>query len=455
MGPGGRSDGMYVKIKRGLDVPLAGAPQQRIEQANAVSSVGVLGRDYPELRPRLQVAVGDRVKLGQTLFTDANRASVRVTAPAAGTVTEITRRARRALGVIKIEIDGDAEETFTAFPGAATLDRAQVREQLLVSGLWTALRARPFSKIPDPESEPYAIFVTAMDTAPLAARPEHIIAESVTEFEHGLLVLTQLTAGKVHVCRAPGAAIPQPDHARIETHEFAGSHPAGLVGTHIHHLAPVGPKRSVWHLGYQDVIAIGHLFAHGRLNPARVISLAGPMVMNPRLLRTRLGASSEELVAGELNSGQCRVISGSVLGGRQAAGWGAYLGRYHQQLAVLPDAPQREFLGWLAPGSNKFSAANVLLSSIFKKRAYWMTTAQNGSPRAMVPIGAYERVLPIDTLATQLLRALLVRDIDTAQGLGALELDEEDVALCSFVCPSKYDYGPVLRETLQLIEKEI
>ena len=295
-----------------------------------------------------------------------------------------------------------------------------------------------------------------MDTNPLAADPAVIIAEHGDDFSHGLEILAKLTPGNVHVCKAPGATIPLPEHiATVRSTEFAGPHPAGLPGTHIHHLHPVDSHRTVWHIGYQDVVAVGKLFTTGKLWLERVIALAGPVVKEPRLLRTRLGASTEDIVHDCHEKVECRIISGSVLSGRRANNWAAYLGRYNTQISILAEGRERELLGWINPASKKYSFANVFLSSFKRaRRAFDFHTSVNGSPRAMVPVGIYERVMPLGILPTQLLRSLLVSDTDMAQKLGCLELDEEDLALCAFVCAGKYDYGPALRKNLELIEKE-
>jgi Na+-transporting NADH:ubiquinone oxidoreductase subunit A len=450
---------MHIRIRRGIDLPLQGEPQQRIEAARPAGSVAVLGRDYIDLKPTMQVQEGDRVKLGQPLFSDKRHPAVNVTAPGAGIVTTVRRGARRVLQAVVIRLDGTDEEVFESWPAEALagLDREQVVDNLARSGLWCALRTRPWSKIPDPDTTPHAVFVTAIDTNPLAADPAVVIAESPEAFSSGLAVLSRLTTGKLFLCQAAGASIPAPAGVQnLETAEFSGPHPAGLVGTHIHFLYPVNAERVVWHLGYQDVIAIGRLFTTGRLDPTRVVALGGPPVKNPRLLRTRLGAHVEPLIADELEDHtECRVLSGPVWSGYRAAGWGAFLGRYHQQVTVLAEGRKREFIGWLRPGGEKFSVTRAFLSALSPpSRRFALTTTQNGSPRAMVPIGSYERVMPLDILPTQLLRALVVGDTDEAQRLGALELDEEDLALCTFVCPGKYDYGPVLRERLQQIERE-
>ncbi len=450
---------MSMRIRKGLDLPIEGAPEQRVEAAAEVLRVAALGVDFVGLKPTMKVAQGDHVRIGDPLFSDKRDPRIQFTAPGAGTIEAIHRGPRRILQSVVIRLDEDQEEEveFDKAPGVdiEAMDADTLRKTLLDSGLWTAIRTRPYSKIPLPEAKADAIFVPAIDTNPLAADPAVAIEGLEGDFGKGLRVLAKLTDGPVYVTKAPGALIPVPDMERMRLEEFEGPHPSGLVGTHIHFLYPVSATRTVWHVGFQDVIAMGKLFDTGRLWLERVISLAGPMVPRPRLLRTRLGASTEDLVRNELPRAECRVISGSVLDGRHAHDWSAFLGRYDTQISVLAEGRQRELLGWIMPGRDKYSATNVFVSSFQrKKRRFALTTSQQGSPRAMVPIGSYESVMPLDILPTQLLRALLVRDTDLAQQLGCLELDEEDLALCSFVCPGKYDYGPALRANLEQIEKE-
>jgi Na+-transporting NADH:ubiquinone oxidoreductase subunit A len=449
---------MLTKLKKGFNIPITGAPEQLIQPGPAITTVALIGGDYIDLIPSVLVNEGDRVKLGQPLFTDKKTAGVRYTAPGSGVVTAIHRGAKRVLQSVVIRLEGDEEETFNRYgqQQLIQLSAAQVQENLLASGLWTALRTRPYSKVPAPDSKPHSIFVTAMDTNPLALQPEVVINEYHEDFANGLSVIAQLTEGPVFVCKSPETTILTPPSERLKIAEFSGPHPAGLVGTHIHFLDPVSATKTVWHLNYQDVIAIGKLFTTGRLWVERIIALGGPPVLKPRLLRTRLGANTNDLLLGELQDVECRAISGSVLSGRRAAGWASYLGRYHTQLSVLAEGREREFFGWIMPGKNKFSILNVFLSSLSRAtRKFALTTTQNGSPRAMVPVGNnYEQVMPLDILPTQLLRSLLVGDTEMAQSLGCLELDEEDLALCSFVCVGKYDYGPVLRKNLTQIEKE-
>lgn len=445
-----------IKIKRGLDIPIQGRPEQVIHEAPPARAVALVGFDYHGMKPTMEVAEGDSVRRGQLLFTDKKTAGVRYTAPASGRVSAINRGARRVLQSVVIEVDesgaAPAEGGMSA-ETARALGAEAVRERLVDSGLWTALRTRPFSKVPATDSSPDAIFVTAVDTHPLAADPAVVIAEQPEAFTLGVDLLAAFGV-KVWVCAAPGANIPVASAANVERADFAGPHPAGLPGTHVHFLLGADLHRVAWTIGYQDVIAIGRTFLDGELYTDRVIALSGPQVERPRLLRTRLGADLAALVAGELKAGDNRVISGSVLGGRAVSTATSYLGRYHQQVTVLREGRERELLGWLSPGRRKHSSLNIYLSSFLGGGELPMTTNTNGSERAMVPVGAYEKVMPLDILPTQLLRSLIVGDVETAQALGALELDEEDVALCTYVCPGKYEYGPILRDNLSRIEKE-
>ena len=443
-----------IKIKRGLDLPLAGAPEQRIEPARAVRSVAVLGCDYHGMKPTMAVQVGDRVKLGQVLFSDKKNPGVHFTAPGAGVVSAIHRGEQRVLQSVVIDLEGDDVVEFARYDAAQlpALDPQAVRDNLQQSGLWTALRTRPFSKVPAVDAVPSSIFVTAIDTHPLAADPAVVIGERPADFANGLAVLARL--GKVHLCKASGVGLSGEVQANVQPHEFAGPHPAGLAGTHIHFLDPVSAGKSVWQIGYQDVIAIGALFSRGQLDVTRVVALGGPVVDKPRLLRTRLGASLEELTAGELQAGSNRIISGSVLGGRTSRGAFAFLGRYHVQVSCLHEGRERELLHYLRAGVNKHSVLNIFVSKLMGGRKLAMDTSTNGSPRAMVPVGNYEAVMPLDILPTQLLRYLIVGDTEMAQKLGCLELDEEDLALCTYVCAGKYEYGPILRDNLARIEKE-
>ncbi|WP_027857005.1 Na(+)-translocating NADH-quinone reductase subunit A [Marinobacterium jannaschii] len=444
-----------IKINKGLDLPITGAPEQSVTATPDVSTVAVIGPDYVGMKPTMAVKVGDRVKLGQLIFTDKKTEGVKFTAPGAGVVKEINRGERRVLQSVVIELDDNEEAIeFNKYDAAALdgLSREQIQENLVESGMWTALRTRPFSRVPQPGSAPRSVFVTAIDTNPLCANPEVFINEHAEAFVNGLKLLGRLADKNVFLCKAAGANVPTTDGVTVE--EFEGKHPAGNAGTHIHFLDPASQQKVAWTIGYQDVIAFGYLFTTGKVFTDRVVALGGPRVKNPTLLRTRIGANLVDLAEGRLEAGNNRVISGSVWNGRKANGPFAYLGRYASQVSVLLEGDQREFMGWVVPGAEKFSVLNVFSSFLSKGKKFDFTTTTNGSERAMVPVGQFEELMPMDILPTQLLRALVTGDIVSAMQLGCLELDEEDLALCTFACPGKYEYGPILRDNLTRIEKE-
>jgi len=449
---------MQFTLKEGLDLPITGAPKQTIEDGNQISSVAILGMDYVGMKPKMLVAEGDKVKLGQALFEDKKNPGIIFTAPGAGTIKAIHRGEKRVLQSIVIELDRNEKEvTFQAYSvdELANLTADKIKENLVVSGLWTALRTRPYGKIPTLDSTPRSVFVTAMDTRPLAADPVVIIKERSADFTNGLAIIAKLTEGKTYLCKATGADISS-THAPVETAEFSGPHPAGLPSTHIHWVDPVNIDKTAWYLDYQAIIAIGALFTTGHLNVERVVALSGPAVKKPRLVRTRVGANTDDLVAEQLNEDENRVISGSVLYGHEATGWSAYLGAYSLQVSALREGRERELFGWIVAGKDKYSAMNIYTSSRDRaaNRLFPLSTDKNGSNRAIVPVGVYESVTPWDILPTPLLKAMVVGDTDQAQLLGCLELDDEDMSLYTFVDPGKHDFAPVLRANLTKIEKE-
>ncbi|MCL4117851.1 UNVERIFIED_CONTAM: hypothetical protein GTU68_005041 [Idotea baltica] len=445
-----------INVKRGLDVPIFGEPEQQIEAANPVKTVAIVAHDYHGMKPKMQVQEGDRVVLGQVLFSDKKNPDVVYTAPGSGIVQSINRGEKRVFQSIVISLDESNAQpvSFSSYAPESLnqLSKEEVCENLQTSGLWTAFRTRPYSKVPATNAIPHSIFVTAIDTHPLAADPSIVIAQYVEDFSRGLELLSRIA--KVFLCKDINANLPGEQISGVQIESFSGVHPAGLAGTHIHFLDPVSLSKTVWAINYQDVIAIGKLFITGNLWVERVISLAGPVVIKPRLLLTRLGACLSDLTHNELLSGNNRVVSGSLLGGKTAVGVVDFLGRYHLQVSCLAEGCERELLHYLRAGVNKHSNLNIFVSKLLGRKKFSFSTTTNGSPRAMVPVGNYESIMPLDILATQLLRYLIIGDTEMAQKLGCLELDEEDLALCSYVCAGKYEYGPILRDNLTNIEKE-
>lgn len=441
------------KLRKGLDVPISGAPRADIEVAPQSSTVGLIGEDYVGLKPRIMVAEGDVVGVGAPILHNKDLPEVQIVSPVAGRVKAINRGARRKLISIEIEVDAAAAEPvdFSKVGDASTAEG--LAERLCAAGLWTSFRTRPYSKVPAPDTRPSAIFVTAMDSEPLAADPAVIIAEEAEAFTAGLKAITVLTEGKTHLCHADGASVPGGDIEGVEAAAFAGPHPAGLAGTHIHFLHALNPEQPVWTIGYQDVIVIGRLLTTGQYDASCVVSLAGPVCGNPRLVRTVTGASMAEVAADDLPDMPVRMISGSVLSGRAGEGVSGYLGRYARQITLIEEDKKQIPMGWIRPMFAKY-AVQPVLGSAMARREFPLTSNLNGGRRAMVPIGTFENLMPQDYLPTQLLRALLVMDTDQAQLLGAMELDEEDLGLVGFACPAKYEYGLALRDCLAKIEKE-
>lgn len=444
-----------IKIKKGLDLPIEGSPEQKIFDGPKITKVALIGDDVVGMKPSMEVNVGDKVKKGQLLYTDKKTEGIRYTSPVSGEIIEINRGDKRAFQSVVIKISGDESVEFSNYKGSdvSKYSASDVKAFLLESGAWTSLRERPYSKVANPTREPSSIFVTAIDTHPLSADPEVVLKGNEGSFTKGLEVLGKLSS-KVFLCTKDGVKNYASSFSFVKHEEFSGPHPAGLVGTHIHFLDPVHMNKFVWHIGYQEVVALGKLFETGKLYSEKIISIAGPVARHPRLVKTIVGANLSELVSSEVFEKQeYRKISGSVFGGRTATGAYDYLGKFHNQVTLLREGRERHFLGWQSPGLNKFSVKNIFLSKLMPKK-FAFTTTTNGSVRSIVPIGSYEKVMPLDILPTYLLRHLMAKNTEMGIKLGAVELDEEDLSLCSFVDPCKNDFGPALRENLTIIEKD-
>ena len=448
-----------IRIKKGLDIPIYGTPAEDIVDSKKSRSVAVLGNDYVGMKPTMLVEEGDSVSLGQPLFEDKKNPGVLITSPAGGKIEAINRGDRRALQSIVIEVEAEEKaEEFKSFTTEELVSATSesVRHQLITSGMWAAFRTRPYSKIPTVDSSPSNVFISVLDTEPLSPDPEKIVNLRLEDFNFGISVLKRLIDCPIHISVSENSSLEIIEDEQVKKHRFSGPHPAGLVGTHMHYISPASLTNVNWTIGYQDLMAIGSLFKTGYVSTERVIALSGPQVNEPRYIKTRLGACTDELTAGELTQRENRIISGSVISGREAIGSYAYLGRYHNQISVIaePNSKDREFMNWLKPGPRKFSKIPLFLSSLFPKKIFKFKALMNGSDRPIVPIGVYEEVLPLNMLPAMLLRNVVLMDTEKIQDLGGLELDEEDLSLCSYVCPGKYDFGSLLRAGLNKIEVE-
>ena len=437
-----------IKISKGLDLPISGAPLNIVSDEPKVSSVAVLSNDFVGMKPTMLVKEGDSVKAGQKIFEDKKNIGVFYTSPCGGIVRNINRGDKRKFLSIELDID-DTNEEFKFFDMGNTSN--EIKECLINSGYWNCFRTRPFNRTPNVNDVPNAIFINCCDSNPLSMDPYNIISRNEADFREGLKVLSQLFKCNMNLTyQNDNFDISNED---FEYFQFKGPHPSGLSSTHISKIYPVNLNRTVWTINYQDIISIGFLKKNNKIRTSKLISLGGPSVHEPSLLNVRVGGNIDEICAGKLKPNS-RIISGSVLHGHESEGVMNYLGFYDSQISAIPDEVNNIFMNWLMPGSSLHSKLNVFISSFIKPKNFIFNTSIGGGDRAIVPISSYEEVIPMDILATQLLKALVVSDIDMAVDLGMLELVPEDLALCSYVCPSKYDYSSILMDNLNKLYQE-
>jgi len=392
--------------------------------------------------------VGQEVQIGTPVFCDRRDPSVLFTSPAAGTVQAVNRGHRRAVLSVVIDVAQSEEQVSLDHADLTNADRDSLVSALCKSGLWPCLRQRPFNKVALSTDTPRSIFVTAMDTSPLAPAPLAVLAGREAAFKAGLAALTKLSGGATYLCTNALLA----DGVTHQT--FKGKHPAGNAGVHIHALDPVGAERLVWHIDYQSVADVGEFVANGKLATERCVAVVGPAALQTGIFKTRRGASTA-CFKSYAKDGTVRFVAGSVLDGAIANPQcqKGYIGRYTHQLTLVDDSPERELLNWVMPVGKRWSLTNSYLAK-FMRKSFKIDTDMNGALRAIVPIGVYEKVMPMDILPTQLIKALASDDLEGAEKLGILELAEEDLALCQYVCPSKVPITDLLRTMLSRIEKE-
>ena len=441
-----------IKLCKGLDIQLQGVAEKKTTVLPLASTYAVSPLDFLGVTPKMLVKVGDAVKAGTPLFFNKNNASVLFTSPVSGTVAAVVRGEKRR--ILAVEIAADSTIAYEEF---ATLDvksasRDQIVELLLKSGLWTLLIQRPYGIIANPADMPKSIFVSAFDSAPLAPDYGYTLAEDKEALQKGFEVLGRLTEGKVHLSYNACDAAPQ--FTGVELHAFKGKHPAGNVGVQIHHIDPINKGEKVWTVGYADVAVIGRLFLNGKVDMTRTVAVTGSQVAAPAYVKVVAGAKLESILAGNLvENAHARYISGNALTGRNVGAEG-YLGYYSNQLTIIPEGDDYEFMGWAMPRFNKFSVSRAYFSWLFPNRKYNLNTNTNGEERAFVVNGLYEKYLPMDIYPMHLLKAIMAGDLDKMEALGIYEVVEEDFALCEFVDPSKIDMQQVIRNGINLMIKE-
>lgn len=443
-------------IKQGRNIRIKGAAEKTVVAIPLPAKAAVQPADFKGLKLRLCAKPGDPVKVGTPLLEDKRYPEIKITSPLSGKVAAVNRGEKRALLEVVVEADGRQEGVALRKYSREEIDRLsadRIEAPLLESGLWPVIRQRPFSRISHPDETPKAIFVHAINTEPLALDIDSILEGKEAEFQIGLNILKKLTQGPVYLCAAYGAKSKTLTQAEgVETHYFQGPHPAGNVSTHIHYLDPVHKKDHVWYVEAQDVLRIASLFLTGTYPVERIVALTGEGAPRRAYIQTIVGAPISSLLQGNAAEG-VRYISGSVLNGKDVGKEG-FLRFYDSQVTVVPAGGKREFLGWLSPGINKYSFSKTFVSSFLPSGEASLTTDKNGGDRAIVFNHLYDSLVPLDVMTYFLIKAIVSGDIEEAEKLGILECDEEDFALCTFACPSKTDVGAIIREGLDMIERE-
>ncbi len=447
-----------IKIKKGLNIPLQGAAEKVLSNAPRSAQYSVCPTDFHGLTPKMLVKEGEKVKAGTPLFFDKYNEKIIYTAPVSGTFSDLIRGEKRR--ILKVTIAADAADDYVDFGKAdpLSLSRDQVVEKLLLSGLWPSIRQRPFSVVANPQITPKAIFVSAFDTAPLAADMDFILSGQEGEFQTGLNALTKLTNGKVHLSVNAEQTFNKGflEAQNVELHNFSGPHPAGNVGIQIHHIDPIDKGDVVWYLGVQHIIMIGRLFEKGIYDASKIIALTGSEVIKPQYLRVISGAKAVDATSQNLRSqsdNPIRLISGDVLSGLQITEHD-YLRFYDNMITAVPEGNEAEAFGWITPGFSKFSISRSFPAFLMPNKKYRLTTKMHGGERPFVITGLYEKVLPMEILPLQLLKSIMINDIDLMEKLGIYEVAPEDFALCEYVCPSKIDIQDTIREGLDIIMEE-
>ena len=445
-----------VRLQKGLDIPLIGKADKIISPVAVPDHFGVSPSDFPGLIPKLDVRPGDKVKAGSALFHDKLRPEILFTSPVSGTVLSVERGERRKILEVIVEKKGDEYVDFVKTdPGSLSPER--IKEMLISSGLWPAIRQRPYHVVAKPGDKPKSVFISGFDTAPLAPDYNFIIENSDNKlFLTGIKAVSKLTDGKINLIlngkeKAPALFADCPD---VEISYFSGPHPAGNVGIHIHHLDPLNKGEVVWFVNLQDIYAIGRLFTEGRYDPERIVALTGSEVVKPQYYKMLSGSSVANIVKDNVKPGSLRYISGNVLTGCKISA-GGFLGYYDSQITVIKEGDHFEFFGWAAPGADKFSFYRTFLSSLLPSKSFSIDTNLHGGERAFVLTGQYEKVVPMDIYPMNLFKAILAEDIDLMENLGIYEIAEEDVALCEFICPSKTEIQYIVRKGLDLMKKEM
>jgi len=442
-------------IKKGHDIKLIGEAEKTIVDLNA-KRFALKPTDFIGCFPKMLVKEGDLVKAGTPLFYDKYRENIKFTSPVSGEVKSLVRGAKRKLLEVIIESDGKGESVDFGNTDIGKINKEEIIEKMLDSGIWPLIRQRPYSTIADPTVLPKAIFVSAFSTVPLAPDFDLIVHGQGEAFQAGLDVLSKLTSGKVHLNISAKNTVSKVflNAKNVQINKFSGPHPAGNVSVHVNRVDPLNKGEVIWYAGPQEVISIGKFFLSGKIDSKRVFAFAGSEVNKPRYYKSYIGACITNMTSSNINGDNSRFISGNVLTGDINYKDG-FMGYYHNMTTVIPEGNYHEFFGWILPGLNKFSVSGTFISKLFKNKKYKLDTNLHGGERAMVMTGKYEKVFPFDIYPMQLVKAIMVEDIDLMEQLGIYEIDEEDFALCEVIDTSKTELQKIVRQGLDLMRKEM
>lgn len=443
--------GLNVKIRKGVDIKLIGAAEQK-SSPTSTTTVALKPADFHNLIPKLVVKEGDAIKAGSPLFYDKEHPEVQYVSPVSGEVAEIIRGAKRR--ILEVRVLADKESTFESHDvsGVAGMDGEGVKNLLLKSGNWPLIKQRPYDIVARPDQKPKAIFVSAFDSAPMAPDYNFILKSRAEDLQAAIDSLSKLTSGKVNIATRADSGV-FGGLKNCEIHTVSGPHPAGNVGIQIHHINPVNKGETVWVVNAQDLAAIGSFLRTGKIENTRTIALTGAEVKAPQYFSVVLGTSMESIIKGNLSDNDIRIISGNVLTGDKVERDG-YLGFYNHQVSVIPEDKEAEFFGWLSPGFDRFSLSKTFFSWMMPGKKYNLGTSYHGEERAFVMTGQYEKVFPMDIYPVQLVKSMIIKDIDQMENLGIYEVAPEDFALCEFGCTSKMEVQNIVREGLDLIQTE-
>ncbi len=447
-----------IKIRKGLNIPLLGSAERILHTAPSADVYAIKPPDFHGLTPKMLVKEGDPVKAGTPLFFDKYNENILFTSPVSGVFQEVVRGEKRRIMEVLVKPDGKEDYVDFGAASVASLSREEIITRLLRSGAWPFIRQRPYSVMANPEDKPKAIFVSAFSSAPLAPDYDFIVNGQESLFQTGLDILAKLTDGDLHLSvdakNTKSNAFLQAKGVKL--HYFEGPHPAGNVGIQIHHISPLNKGDVVWYLDVQDIIIIGRLFEKGIFDATRIVALTGSEVLNPRYYKVKTGAQMLSFAGNNLrreNGVKCRMISGDALTGTKVEEKG-YLGFYDNQVTVIPEGVDHEFLGWLIPNPSRYSMSRTWPSFLMPWKKYRHDTNMRSGERPFVITGLYEKVLPMNVMPMQLLKAIMINDIDKMEQLGIYEVAPEDFALCEYVCPSKIEIQSVIRDGLDVIRKE-